>query len=116
MILASYIRRRKSIATLTKDPTCAPVLHLLGVLAFQVDQLEAKFKLIDASAVFVSENTMFRMSLGAILKSKGQEEEVAAACHKCVASDLENLGTKNAEHLAEKVSKICTGNLEGRTF
>ena len=101
---------------LSKDPACEPARHRPGVLDFQAGQVVAALKLIDSAAVYGSENGVFRVSLASILRRKGREEEFTAACHECVTVDIENLGTNNAEDLAEDVSEICAGNLDRSTF
>ena len=101
---------------LSKDPAFEPARHRPGVLDFQAGQVVAALKLIGSAAVLGSENGVFRMSLVSILFRKGREEEFTAACHECVTFDIENLGTNNAENLAEDVSEICTGILDRSTL
>ena len=101
---------------LSKDPACEPARHRPGVLDFQAGQEVAALKFIGSAAVLGSENGVFRMSLASTLRCKGREEEFTAACHKCVTFDTKNLGTSNAENLAEDVCEICTGNLDRSTF
>ena len=101
---------------LSKDPACEPARHRPGVLDFQAGQVVAALKFIGSAAVLGSENGVFRMSLASTLRCKGREEEFTAACHECVTFDTKNLGTSNAENLAEDVCEICTGNLDRSTF
>ena len=101
---------------LSKEPACEPARHRPGVLDLQAGQVVAALKLIGSAAVLGSENGVFRMSLASILWGKGREEEFTATCHECVTFDIENLGTNNAENIAEDVSEICTGNLDRSTL
>ena len=101
---------------LSKDPACIPVRHRPGVLDSQAVQVMAALKLVVFASVLETENGVFRMSLASNLRRKGREEEFEAACQEFVTFDIENLGTKNADNLAEDVSEIFTGNLDRSTF
>ena len=101
---------------LSKDPACEPARHRPSVLDFQAGQVVAALKLIGSAAVLGLENGVVRMSLGSTLRCKGREEEFTAVRHECITFDTENLGTSNAEILAEDVCKIRTGNLDRSTF
>jgi len=75
---------------LAADPEHAEALHLLGLVACQVNQLEAAEALIVRASALVPGNAEFLLNLGEVQRRRGKLEAAAASLRRAVEAEPGN--------------------------